>query len=1007
MPKRLAAAVSLLGALVACSGGEPVTPLTVNPYEVQTVAGPTVFTATPPNLAVTWTLTGPGSLSGTTGRQVTYRPPSPVDPAQKATVTATSGAQTSSVTFSLAAPPVAPGVIPGLHAAVQVLNDAQEVPHIFCGNALDCFAVQGYLQARDRLFQMDLFRRTARGQLASMIGALEVGSDKQFLTLFTTRDGKRIEDLLVAALDTDTSAKLTAFASGVNAYLAYLTAHPVLMPGEYSQLPFAMTPADIPPWTLQDTLAIGRLQQFQLSESLSKDTDYGLFALTYGPGAPHQDLGKYATYIRPKQPIAGYTLSTTDNTKAPPPQANAQVAFKLASAPDLSAWQAGLAAVGESMEQMRTVFGSLRLGAGSNNWVVDAAHSATGKAMVANDPHLALQYPPLFHLSALTASDSSGLNLAGGAFPGIPGALIGRGAHVGWGVTVVGYDVTDLYLEKLVCGGPPALPCPAVMFNGAPVPLTVAVFPLQVRTAAGLTTQQVPVLVVPHHGPVIRYDPATQTAITMRWTGHEVTNDLRAFLNLNNASAVGDTTAAAGTAFGALKDYAIGAQNFVLADDQGNIGYDPHALVPKRPWAGSVVNGRPLLPWLPLPGDGSAEWGSGVAGDNCAGALPAAACWIPDDQLPRGVNPTKGYFATANSDPGGYGDTFDPNTGLPTGVAGAPYLSFDWSDPTDVRYARIAQLLKAKTTSGGKMSVDDMKAVQTDHQLLLAKLLLPFLPASSSVPTAQQPAYLAALSLFTQWGADGYDCPTGLTSADPKSAVDPDPTRSRDSAACLLFHTFLRQLVQTVFDDDMALVGKTTGSSFSGDVGAELRGLFFMLNLPANHPAASFCNDVDKTGTVVATHSCGDQLVAALVGALATLQRTYGPSATNWVWGRVHTLTTTSAAAPLVANGFAAGPYARPGGALTVDVASPDGASGPTGFSYSHGSNVRFIAAMADATTSVTKMQLPGPQRDGPHGVFSNSADLLGQYVLNQYFDYALGHQIDAAAVSAEGFTAQ
>src|SRR5581483_3042250 len=91
---------------------------------------------------------------------------------------------------------------------------------------------------------------------------------------------------------------------------------------------------------------------------------------------------------------------------------------------------------------------------GSNNWVVSGALSDTGKAMVANDPHLSLQYPPLFHLSVMTSSNQAdNLNLAGGAFPGIPGALVGRGANVGWGVTVVGYDVTDLYLETVVADG--------------------------------------------------------------------------------------------------------------------------------------------------------------------------------------------------------------------------------------------------------------------------------------------------------------------------------------------------------------------------------------------------------------------------------------------------------------------------------------------------------------------------------------------------------------------------
>ncbi len=998
----------------SCAGSEPAPKLFITPATAN-ASGPLLLKAGPGSLAgsVTWSLSGPGSLSDTSGPQTIYRPPAPISTtAQSATVTAAAAGQTTSTVVQITLPSAPQAIIPGLKGAVSVTYDAQDIPHIFCGSALDCFAVQGYIQAQDRLFQMDLFRRTARGQLASLIGPLEVSSDVQFLTLFVTRDGQRIEDKLAAALDTDTKAKLEAFASGVNAYLAFLIKNPTLMPGEYAQLPQITAPGDIPPWTTQDTLALGRLQQFQLSETLSKESAYGLFASTFATG-PNKDLARFSAYVRPQQPLPGYTLSASDDPPVTPTaRPNPAVAAAAASAPampDLSAWRDSLARLNASMQEMHALFGSLHLGDGSNNWVIDAKHSATGKALVSNDPHLSLQYPPLFHLAALTATDSSGLNLVGGAFPGIPGALIGRGAHVGWGVTVVGYDVTDVYLEQVVPNGAfgCASPTGCVLFNGGTVPLLAVKYDhIKVHGAPDASTT---VFVVPHHGPLVSFDQTTGAAISMRWTGHETTADLKGFLNLNTASAVGDGTAAAGTAFGALKDYAVGAQNFVLADDAGNIGYDPHALVPKRAWAGTSTK---LLPWLPLPGDGSAEWGAATtftgnnADTHCAAAAPPADCWVPDNQLPQGVNPAKGYYATANSDPAGY-------TGSPTAplILGNPklypYLSFDWSDPTDLRYARIATRLKALTAGAGKVAVTDLQSVQSDHSVLLAKLIAPSFPASPALPTAQAAAYTSALGLLTQWGADDYDCPTGLTSSDPKSAPDTDPKRSRDSAACLLFHTMLKNLLHSVFDDDFAVVSATTGSSFSGDGGAEVRGLLYLLSLPANDARASFCNDVDPDNSVAATHSCTDKLVGSLLVAAGTLQAAYGAPA-NWIWGRVHTLTTTSAAAPLIAGRYAAGPFARPGGAFTVDVGSPDGSqSSLLGFSYSHGSNLRFIAEVGDPAAAVTKMQLPGPERDAPSGVFSSTPDLLGQYVQNQYFDFALGHQVDANAVSVQGFSAQ
>ena len=1009
MRNRLVAAVSVLSALLfACAGADKTPVLTISPSGAVNASGPTLFTASPTSLAsgVTWTLDGPGTLSGTSGGQVTYRPPAFSSSNGNATVTAHSGSQTATATITLALPPsAAPGHIASLTGAVSVTNDAQGIPHIFCGPVTDCFAVQGYLQAQDRLFQMDLFRRTARGTVSGLIGPLEISSDMQFLAFFATRDGKRIEDQLAAALDADTRAKLTAFASGVNAYLSYLAAHPTLMPGEYAQLPFPITPADIPQWTPQDTLAIGRLQQFQLSETLSKENAYGVLAAVFNPATDP----RFTAYVRQQQPVKAYTLAAQDLTAGNAPETSA-VGEVTPAGLDLAPWKEHLITLDKQLSGLRHLFGSLREGAGSNNWVVDAAHSATGKAMVANDPHLALQYPPLFHLSALTASDGSGYNLIGGAFPGIPGALIGRGAHVGWGVTVVGYDVTDIYLEKLTnCSGTGATAvCGSVSFKGADVPLTFAQFDLPVRGSAGVVSQRVTIPIVPHHGPIISFDPAHGTAVSMRWTGHEVTADLKAFLALGNANSVGTLDGSgnpsAGSAFAALRDYAVGAQNFVLADDAGNIGYDPHALVPKRPAIGPTN-----APWLPLRGDdGLHEWGSGVDADHCAGTvtsgtLPTRNCWIDDAKLPQSINPAKGYLATANSDPAGYTD-LAANTGL----ASAGYLSFDWDDPTAIRYARIAELLKAKTTAPAKVSEADMEAIQSDHAIKLASLFEPFFVAATTLPTAQQAPYAAARAMLTTWAADGYDCPTGLVGVDPKGAIDPDPKHSRDSAACLLFHTFLRQLLKNVYDDDFAFLRAASGQSFSADFGPEIRGLIYMLGLPANDPGASFCNDVNTSGTKTASHSCAQQLTTALLGAQTTLAGAYGTATTNWIWGRVHTLTTTSPASPLIEGPFAAGPFARPGGAGSVDVGNPDGSqSSPLGMTYSHGSNVRWIAVMTDAASAVSKMQLPGPQHDGPQGLFANSPDLLGLYVRNQYFDFAYGHQIDAGGVSSQGFTAQ
>jgi penicillin G amidase len=996
MRYRMLAAVSLL--IAACAGSEPQPQLSISPSGTQTVTGPVTITASPAALAndVTWSTTVAGTLSGDKGPSVVYHPPPSTQPV---TVTATARGQTATVTFTTLSTQLPARAIAGLSGNVDVTYDQYDIPHIFCANQNDCYAVQGYIQAQDRLFQMDLFRRTARGRLSALVGSVELAQDQQLLTLFITRDGKRIEDVLVANLDAGTKAKVQAFSNGINAYLAFLRLNPTLIPQEYAQLPGPPTPNDIPDWELQDTLAIGRLQQFQLSETIEKETAYGLFAQTFAPGVGvHQSPDRFNAYVRAEQPVKAYTLSDPDPA-IPARGAGGGTASTTAS--DLSGWAAGLAQVHAQIRALSETFGSLRNGAGSNNWVVHKDRSATGSAMVANDPHLSLQFPPLFHLFAMTASDSSGLNVIGGSFPGVPGALIGRGAHVGWGATVVGYDVTDLYMETLTTSGcptAPALPC-VVFGTGAPRTLLPVTYQVAVRGQSSPTS--VTVLVVPHHGPIVQFDPANGKAISVRWTGHEQsTQDLKAFLDLNNASSVGDASAAAGTAFAALQNYAVGAQNFVLADDQGNIGYDPHALVPRRDWISTS-----LPPWLPLPGTGAAEWGQvppATANDTCAANPPPTACWVPDPLLPSGTNPTKGYYATANSDPAGY--TANGGVGNLVGGTGPgtlyPYLSFDWSDPTAVRYGRIAEFLRGKTTTGTqKVSLADMQQLQSDHMSRLAKIFEDrgFYPATG--PTA----YTTARTVLTNWASLGYDCPTGLTSPDPKSAAVTDATVLAQSAGCLLFHTFLQKLLHNVFDDDFAVVSATTGQSFTGDPGPQIRAIVYLF---ANPQSPSFCDDVDKNFNVVATKSCATQVITALSTAAGILQNAYGTDPNTWLWGRVHTLTTQSAAAPLIAGTFSGGPYARPGGALTVDVGNPSSTqSSPLAFSYSSGSNMRFIAVM-DPTpgNAQVKMQLPGPERDAP-GVFSNTLTLLNMYVQNQYFDFLYGHQVDNKGLPTQRFT--
>jgi penicillin amidase len=951
---------------------------------------------------VSWTVTG-GMLSSTAGLHVVYTPPLGTG---SGSVTATAGGMTASVQIMSKPATITSKTIPGLSQSVTVAYDAQDIPHIKCATTNDCIAVQGYLQARDRLFPMDFLRHVARGRLGEMIGLDGLSQDVQLRTLFTTRDGKRLEGELTKALDQTSTALMNAFVNGVNAYLGEIKTAAQL-PAEYAQLPFPLAPTDIEPWTIQDTMALSRLQQFQLSETLNEELAFGQFAQFYGP----KDPGKINAWIRAAAPKTeqAHTLETTP-FHPPAPLASARV-----PAGRLSPWKDLLSAASASIATLHDRLRPADATVGSNNWVVAGAKSSTGFAMVANDPHLSLQYPPLFHLAVLTSTNpADNLDLAGGSFPGIPGALVGRGAHVGWGVTVVGYDVTDVYLETLdttTAGCSTQVPCVKFKVNNTPPAIAVPMLPapqtFKVRTASGLVdavnTLHVPgvppvVLVVPHHGPVIQLDVPGGKAVSARWTGHEGnTQDLKAFLGLNTAANVD-------LAVTALKDFSTGAQNFVLADDGGRIAYDPHALVPVRRFADPLVVGANVQPpWFPLPGDGSAEWGDGTS--NCAAAGPTpvpATCWIADDKLPQGKDPAKGYFFTANADP-----TFVTATGggvsdgnNPLAPANQPYLSFAWDDSSGFRATRIEQMLEAAIADHAKIKIEDMEAIQSDHVSRPGMVFTAIIDRIvTALPTNSRPAELvAAQGILDQWAANGWDCPSGLLGTDPKaSPVDPTPKVVQDSSGCFLFHQFLRVLMTNVFTDDLALVKQSVNGLQA------IKAMIYMLDPTTPAGDLGFCNDVDATGTKVTAHTCSDQVVTALVTAVKTLSAQVSTDPTKWVWGRVHTIKPVSLL-QLVTNGFEPGPYARPGGAFTVDVGSPSLSGAGLDFVYGSGGNVRHISLMDPAKPTV-KMQLPGPERDGPTGL--PGPDLLGQWVKNLYFDYAFGSQIDGVAVSTQTFSAQ
>src|SRR5215470_11934176 len=526
---------------------------------------------------VLWKLDGPGSLSATSGLQTVYTAPPTFDPNNdKATLTASisnASEEKQVVQITIAKGSATAGGIPGLVSTVTVTYDERDIPTINCTKTVDCYSVLGYIHARDRLFQMDFFRAGARGRPSELVGAAALEQDEAIRTFFTNRLGESVPEALTAHTleDSDFAPRLGAYAAGINAFIAQVRADTSRLPAAYKQLQYVINPAstdDLPDWTNEDTAAVARLFQFQLSETAEQEGDYGKWAAKWSAliqGGVANDPGQLTIglWMQAKSPIEAFTLSGSGaanalNLVAAPPTLDSI----RAAGPALDSASRKL----DAIRQLRALMGSPP---GSNNWVVDGAHTDTGAAFVVNDPHLPLNYPANFHLSHLIGTEDS-LNVQGAIFPGEPATLIGRGAHVGWGVTVVGYDVTDLYVDLVTPAPDGGL---TVNFQGQQLDVLQIPQTYKFRTATGLATatKSPKVQVSPKHGPILSAGPVAGTVISVRWTGQEtLTDDIRAFFRLNNAASVEDARQALEgdqkPDGGFYTGYYTGAQNFVLAD---------------------------------------------------------------------------------------------------------------------------------------------------------------------------------------------------------------------------------------------------------------------------------------------------------------------------------------------------------------------------------------------------------------------------------------------------------
>jgi penicillin amidase len=444
------------------------------------------------------------------------------------------------------------------------------VPHIFARDTHDLFFVQGYVTAQDRLWQMDLYRRAAEGRLAEVLGEPALESDRFMRTLGLGRAAQ----LDLSTISDEARGLLEAYMEGVNKFL--------LRHGESLPIEFTILGYRPEPWTPLDTLAIAKLQLYDAAGNYTQELLRTSIAARLGPEA-----------LPALMPDAS-TAASLDDSRA----------WALV-APYLSPGTAG-----DGPGALARVLGGAGQGLGSNCWAVSGARSATGKPILAGDPHLPVRNPSIWYEIAL---DDGDLHLIGFSIPGVPGVVIGHNDRVAWSFTYAYADTQDLFVERQD---------PADLrryeYEGRMEAATVTREVIRVK---GRDDPVVIDVVITRHGPILTPELKEQKAqLALRWSALDGTRTVEAVMAMDRAHSFAEFRAAAALFAGATL-------SACYADVDGHIGYLMIGRLPDR----IAGDGR-----LPAPGwSGQYEW---------RGLRPAEA-------NPFVLDPPDGFVLNANNRP--------------------------------------------------------------------------------------------------------------------------------------------------------------------------------------------------------------------------------------------------------------------------------------------------------------------------------------------------------------------
>jgi len=643
--------------------------------------------------------------------------------------------------------------IAGLSGPVEVLRDERGVPHIFADTADDLAMAQGYVHAQDRFFEMDLRRHATAGRLAELVGAAGVDSDKVVRTL----GWRQVAEQELPMLEPRTRRLLQAYADGVNAYLAGHPS-PSSIALEYVVLAQQFGPYSPQEWTPIDSLAWLKAMAWDLKGNYEGELTRARIA---GRTTENQIPQLFPPHNFEARPPILSGQEWDPSTSGPTDQ-------RFSSVPgvplgDVDRVEAAFADVAAAVDAMPEFLGRGD-GIGSNSWVVTGSRSATGKPILANDPHLGVGIPSIFYqvgLHCRARTSSCPFDVAGYSFAGLPGVIIGHNDRIAWGLTNLAADVTDFYLHRIRDDK-------EYFRDGEYIPLETRTETISVAGGADETitirsTVHGPVLsdVLPAvaeagaSAPVEGREVRESYAVSLAWTALTPGRTADAMIGFNTASNFAEFRRAA-------EKFVAPSQNLIYADVDGNIGYQAPGLIPIRT---SARQGAPPGYW-PAPGwDSNFDWRG----------------FVPFDQMPWTYNPDSEFIVAANQ----------PVTESPK-----PFLSSEFDH--GFRSTRIRDLIES---AAEPFTVEAVQQMQLDSYDSFAPTLV---AALLQTDTSDDPFTAEAQRLLVDWDF--------TTPGDSSS----------EGAAAAYYNAVWKNLLALLFDDELPRDLWVSGGSRHREAVAEL-----------------------------------------------------------------------------------------------------------------------------------------------------------------------------------------